>query len=36
MAATEQAAPFLDTFAPSTEEQWRQRVEVALKGTPLH
>ncbi|MGO9942374.1 MAG: methylmalonyl-CoA mutase family protein [Rhodoblastus sp.] len=35
MAATEQAAPFIDTFAPGADEQWRQRVEVALKGAPL-
>jgi methylmalonyl-CoA mutase len=35
MAATEQAALFADTFSPATEEQWRQRVEVALKGAPL-
>jgi len=35
MAAIEQAAPFADTFSPATEEQWRQRVEVALKGAPL-
>ena len=35
MAATEQAAPFVDTFAPAAEEQWRQKVETALKGAPL-
>jgi methylmalonyl-CoA mutase len=35
MAAIEQAAPFADTFSPATEEQWRQRVEIALKGAPL-
>ena len=32
MAASEQAAPFVDTFAPAAEEQWRQKVETALKG----
>jgi methylmalonyl-CoA mutase len=35
MAASEPAAPFADTFSPSTEAQWRQRVEVALKGGSL-
>ena len=35
MAATEHAAPFADVFSSTTEEQWRQRVEVALKGAPL-
>ena len=35
MAAIEQAAPFADTFSPATEAQWRQRVEIALKGAPL-
>ncbi len=36
MASTDQAAaPFTDTFTPATEEQWRQRVETALKGAPL-
>ncbi len=36
MASTDQAyAPFADTFSPATEEQWRGRVEVALKGAPL-
>jgi methylmalonyl-CoA mutase len=35
MAASEPAAPFADTFSPSTDAQWRQRVEVALKGAPL-
>ncbi len=29
MSAT---APFADDFSPATEENWRQRVEVALKG----
>jgi methylmalonyl-CoA mutase len=35
MAASEQAAPFIDSFAPSTEEQWRKKVEAALKGAPV-
>jgi methylmalonyl-CoA mutase len=35
MAASEPAAPFADTFSPSTDAQWRQRVEVVLKGAPL-
>jgi methylmalonyl-CoA mutase len=36
MASTDQAAaPFADSFPPSTEEQWRTRVETALKGAPL-
>jgi methylmalonyl-CoA mutase len=35
MAAPEQAAPFIDSFAPSTEEQWRKKVETALKGAPV-
>jgi methylmalonyl-CoA mutase len=35
MAASEQAAPFIDTFASSTEEQWRKKVEAALKGAPV-
>lgn len=36
MASTDQAAaPFADTFTPATEEQWRVRVETALKGAPL-
>ena len=29
MSAT---APFADDFSPATEENWRQRVEAALKG----
>jgi methylmalonyl-CoA mutase len=32
MSAT---APFADEFTPGTEDQWRQRVEIALKGAPL-
>jgi methylmalonyl-CoA mutase len=39
MASTDQAFPsaatFADTFSPATEEQWRARVDVALKGAPL-
>jgi methylmalonyl-CoA mutase len=35
MAATEQTAPFVDSFAPATDVQWRQKVEAALKGAPL-
>ncbi|WP_374545559.1 methylmalonyl-CoA mutase family protein [Rhodoblastus sp.] len=35
MAASEQAAPFVDSFAPATEELWRKKVEAALKGAPL-
>jgi methylmalonyl-CoA mutase len=35
MAASEQTAPFVDVFAPATEDQWRQKVETALKGAPL-
>ncbi len=35
MAASEQAAPFVDAFPPAAEEQWRQKVETALKGAPL-
>ncbi|MCW2317874.1 methylmalonyl-CoA mutase [Rhodoblastus acidophilus] len=35
MAATETATPFADVFATATEEQWRQKVETALKGAPL-
>ncbi len=35
MASTDQAAPFADSFTPATEEQWRQRVETALKGGSL-
>jgi methylmalonyl-CoA mutase len=35
MAATETATPFADVFAPVTQEQWRQKVEAALKGAPL-
>jgi len=35
MAATETATPFADVFAPASEEQWRQKVETALKGAPF-
>ncbi|MBB4197707.1 methylmalonyl-CoA mutase [Rhodoblastus sphagnicola] len=35
MAATETATPFADVFAPATEEQWRQKAELALKGAPF-
>jgi methylmalonyl-CoA mutase len=36
MASTDQAAaPFADNFSSGTEEQWRARVETALKGAPL-
>ncbi len=35
MAATETATPFADVFAPASEEQWRQKVEAALKGAPF-
>jgi len=35
MAATETATPFADVFAPANEEQWRQKVEAALKGAPF-
>lgn len=35
MAATETATPFADVFATATEEQWRQKVETALKGAPF-
>jgi methylmalonyl-CoA mutase len=35
MAAPESAPPFADVFAPATQEQWRQKVETALKGAPF-
>ena len=35
MAAPEQAAPFVDAFPPAAEDQWRHKVETALKGAPL-
>ena len=35
MAAPETAPPFADVFAPASEEQWRQKVETALKGAPF-
>ncbi len=35
MAAPDQAAPFADDFSPAAEEDWRAKVEAALKGAPL-
>jgi methylmalonyl-CoA mutase len=35
MAAPETAPPFADVFATASEEQWRQKVETALKGAPF-
>ena len=35
MAASETAAPFVNNFAPTNEDVWRQKVEAALKGAPV-